>query len=89
LASIETTGEGQGQALKASLEAALAGLEGNLFVGLLGIRPLIKALGARQDKSYVAVAGDVAAEDLNRALDRLSAMLGVALTKGAPEPAGP
>lgn len=87
LASVETTGEGQAQALKAALEGALAGLEGNLFVGLLGIRPLIKALGASHDKSYVNVGGALAADDLNRVFDRVVAMLGANLSK--PEPAAP
>jgi hypothetical protein len=89
LASIEATGEGQAQALKAAAEGALSGLEGNLFVGLLGIRPLIKALAAGQDGNYVSVGGNIAADDLNRALDRLAAMLGVALSKGEPQPAVP
>jgi hypothetical protein len=84
---VETTGEAQAQALKAAVEGALAGLEGNLFVGLLGIRPLIKALGANQDGKYVAVGGTLAAEDLNRVLDRVAAMLGASLNK--PEPATP
>lgn len=84
--SVETTGEGQAQALKASADGALSGLEGNLFVGLLGIRPLIKALAASQDANYVSIGGNVAADDLNRALDRLSGMLGVALTPAPAEP---
>jgi hypothetical protein len=86
---VETTGEAQAQALKGSVEAALAGLEANLFVGLLGIRPLIKALGASQEGSYVAVSGNLASEDLNRALDRLAAMLGVALSRAEPAPTTP
>jgi hypothetical protein len=85
--SAETTGEGQAQALKASIEGALAGLEGNLFVGLLGVRPLIKALAASQDKNYVNVGGTVAADDLNRALDRAAGMLGASLRRS--EPAAP
>jgi hypothetical protein len=84
LASIETTGEGQAGALKAAIESALAGLEGNLFVGLLGIRPLVKALGASQDKNYVNVGGALAADDLNRVLERVVAMLGANLSKPAP-----
>lgn len=87
LASVETTGEAQAGALKAAIEGALAGLEGNLFVGLLGIRPLIKALAATQDGKYVSVGGSLAAEDLNRVLDRVAAMLGASLNK--PEPAAP
>jgi hypothetical protein len=87
LASIETTGEGQAGALKAAIEGALAGLEGNLFVGLLGIRPLVKALGASQDKSYVNVGGSLPADDLNRVLERVVAMLGANLSK--PQPAAP
>ncbi len=87
LAGVETTGEGQAQALKATIEGALAGLEVNLLVGLLGIRPLIKALGASQDKSYVNVGGTLAGDDLNRVLERVVAMLGANLSK--PEPAAP
>jgi hypothetical protein len=87
--SAETTGEGQAQALKASVEGALAGLEGNLFVGLLGVRPLIKALAASQDKNYVNVAGNVAADDLNRALDRAAAMLGASLRRSEPTAPAP
>lgn len=87
--SAETTGEGQAQALKASVEGALAGLEGNLFVGLLGVRPLIKALGASQDANYVNLGGSLAADDLNRALDRAAAMLGASLRRSEPAAAAP
>ena len=79
-AVVETTGPQQAEALKGSAEVTLAGLSNNIFVGLLGVKPLITALRASSDGNYVAVGGGVPMQDLNGALDRLAGMLGVAMS---------
>lgn len=79
-AVVETTNPQAAQALKGSAEATLSGLSNNIFVGLLGVKPLVAALRASNDGNYVAVAGSVKLEDLNRALDRVAGMLGVAMS---------
>lgn len=82
-AVVETTGPAQAESLKGSAEATLVGLQNNIFVGILGVKPLVAALHASNDGNYVAVGGSVKQEDLNRALDRLAGMLGVAMSGSA------
>jgi len=82
-AVVETSGPQQAEALKGSAEATLAGLSSNIFVGLLGVKPLVAALHASADGNYVAVGGSVKLTDLNRALDRLAGMLGIAMSGSA------
>lgn len=83
-AAVETTGAAQAQALQSTAANALAGLSNNMFVGLLGLRPLVSALSATQDGNHVLVAGAVQQEDFNRALERLAGMLSVALARHVP-----
>jgi hypothetical protein len=80
-AAVETTGASQAQALQLTTANTLASLSTNMFVGLLGLRPLVAALAATQDGNHVLVAGNVQQEDFNRVLERLAGMLSVAIAQ--------
>jgi hypothetical protein len=81
---VETTGPAQAEALRNSLDETLAALGGNLFVGLLGLRPLISALSVSSDGKYVALRGSVSQADLDTTLERVAGMLDVVVAQRAP-----
>jgi hypothetical protein len=78
-AVLETTGPAQAEQLRQSLDDTLAVLGGNLFVGLLGLRPLVSALATSNDGKYVAVRGSISQAELDATLERVAGMLDAAI----------
>jgi hypothetical protein len=81
---VETTGPNQAEALRKTLDDTLTSLGGNMFVGLLGLRPLISALGVQSEGKYVALRGGVSSSELESTLERLAGMLDAAAAAPAP-----
>lgn len=81
---VETTGPNQAEALRATLDGALTSLGGNLFVGLLGLRPLVTALGVQSEGKYVTMRGGVSSAELEATLERLAGMLDAVVSQPAP-----
>jgi hypothetical protein len=83
-AVVETTGPSQAETLRQTLDEALTSLGGNLFVGLLGLRPLISALAVTSDGKYVALRGSVNQSELDATLERVAGMLDATASQPAP-----
>jgi hypothetical protein len=81
---VETTGPGQAEGLRKTLDETLGALGGNLFVGLLGLRPLISALAVTSEGKYVALRGSVSQSELEATLERVAGMLDAAVSQPAP-----
>ncbi len=78
----ETPDPASAQRLKANVDETLAGFSRNMFVVLLGVRPLIDALQASYEGNHVTVRGSLAAADVNALLSKAASMLEIAADGG-------
>jgi hypothetical protein len=81
----ETPDATRAQGLHQSVAQTLESLGRNLFVGILGLRPVVTALKPSSEANFVKVDGSIASADLTPVLNRLSSMLQLAAqADGAP-----
>ena len=54
-----------------------------MFVGMFGLRPIIKAIGAETQGNYVAVRATYQEAELYGLIDKLKSVLGMAFSRSA------
>jgi hypothetical protein len=85
----ETPDAAKAEALHQSVAQTLDSLGRNLFVGILGLRPVVTALKPSSEANFVKVDGSIASADLTPVLNRLSSMLELAAQAGTAPPSAP
>jgi hypothetical protein len=78
----ETPDAESAQRLKLNVDETLSMFSRNMFVGLLGLRPLVAALKASQEGSHVTVRGALAEADVSALLSKAASMLEMAAQGG-------
>jgi hypothetical protein len=79
LAAVAEAPDEQGaQALRASVDDTLRTLSRNLFVGILGLRPIVAALQPASEGPFVVVRGAVPEADARALMTKAASMLEVA-----------
>ncbi len=78
----ETTDPDSAQRLRAGVEETLSVFSRNMFVGLLGLRPLIDALKPTHEGQHVIVRGSMPEADVTALLSKAASMLEVAAARG-------
>lgn len=68
--------------LKSAVDETLSTFSRNMFVGLLGLRPLVDALKANAEGSHVTVRGALPEADVRALLSKAASMLEVASQQG-------
>ncbi len=82
VAAAEAQGEQEAKRLEQSVQQTLEVLSRNLFVGLLGLKPVVAALRASAEGSHVTVRGALAEADVRALLSKAASMLEVAAQQG-------
>ncbi len=78
----ETPDPESAQRLKAGVDETLSMFSRNMFVTLLGLRPLVDALKSSQEGSHVMVNGALAEADVKALLSKAASMMQVAAQQG-------
>jgi hypothetical protein len=71
------------QSMRESAEHSLNSLTNNMFVGMFGLRPFVSAIKAENQGNHVTVHANYVASDLYGLINKLSSVLGMAISRGA------
>lgn len=75
--------------LKLAVDETLGAFSRNMFVGLLGLRPVLEALKASQDGSHVTVRGAMAEAEVRALFSKAASMIELAAKSGGGLPFSP